>query len=177
MKSKSAECLNSRTAASSFSSSSGILESYQTNVRNASLNSRQFYSAGPPGTTPPPPSQYSSKRLHSTHNDTASPEAHIRPVPRQGTGHIPARPEVRDRDQHPSRRRDQGSGLGAAGSLRRAGRTRQRGGLPGIARRQGRTGGRRSGRVAITRRAPDSGLVAGGSALMSSSRRGPTSFV
>src|SRR5438309_3330499 len=57
-KSRSAFCWNSRTSASSLSSSSNMPESYQTNVRETSLNSHLFDSLwirlGPSGRPPPP---------------------------------------------------------------------------------------------------------------------------
>src|SRR2546427_5941625 len=77
-KSKSAELRNWRNAASSSSSASDMLESYQTNVRNASLNSHQFYSKMPPG-PPPRPLHSNRRRSYTRGDDTPPPEADLRP--------------------------------------------------------------------------------------------------
>src|SRR5207237_7788897 len=109
--SKSASRRNSRAASSRLWSPSDIPEAYQTLVRKTSVNSRQIIQFSLQAPPPPHSSQSSSKQLHSR-DDTPAPEADLWRISRQGTRHLPAWPQVRDRDQHPPRRRNKGPGLG-----------------------------------------------------------------
>src|SRR5439155_775922 len=105
-KSSSASSSKSRAADASLSSSSAMLILYEIMFVKSSVNSHQIYPIRPPRSTLNPLFPVKSASLTLPASGKTPTQAHLRPVPGKGTRDLPARPEVRNRDQHPPRGRD-----------------------------------------------------------------------